>query len=106
MAVVGCRRQKKTMFKTLSEISNRPRNLGIDGIALAAGRCCMVRLIQNQEAVSGVNYSFRSTTTIIPDSCWNFFLSFLCRDPVVARSEERRVGKECRSRWSPHHSNK
>src|SRR3712207_8753738 len=23
--------------------------------------------------------------------------------PVVARSEERRVGKECRSRWSPYH---
>src|SRR5690554_7943684 len=23
-----------------------------------------------------------------------------------SRSEERRVGKECRSRWSPHHSNK
>ena len=22
---------------------------------------------------------------------------------TVARSEERRVGKECRSRWSPHH---
>ena len=25
------------------------------------------------------------------------------RDPEVARSEERRVGKECRSRWSPYH---
>src|SRR2546427_11231302 len=24
-------------------------------------------------------------------------------DPVLARSEERRVGKECRSRWSPYH---
>src|SRR5258708_39194151 len=24
-------------------------------------------------------------------------------DPVVRRSEERRVGKECRSRWSPYH---
>ena len=24
-------------------------------------------------------------------------------DPAVARSEERRVGKECRSRWSPYH---
>ena len=24
-------------------------------------------------------------------------------DQVVARSEERRVGKECRSRWSPYH---
>src|SRR2546421_11581491 len=23
--------------------------------------------------------------------------------PVGARSEERRVGKECRSRWSPYH---
>ena len=23
--------------------------------------------------------------------------------PNVARSEERRVGKECRSRWSPYH---
>ena len=24
-------------------------------------------------------------------------------DWVVTRSEERRVGKECRSRWSPYH---
>ena len=23
--------------------------------------------------------------------------------PVITRSEERRVGKECRSRWSPYH---
>src|SRR6266496_4481257 len=26
--------------------------------------------------------------------------------PAAARSEERRVGKECRSRWSPYHSKK
>src|SRR3712207_8053657 len=25
------------------------------------------------------------------------------RDGVLKRSEERRVGKECRSRWSPYH---
>ena len=25
------------------------------------------------------------------------------RDKYFARSEERRVGKECRSRWSPYH---
>ena len=24
-------------------------------------------------------------------------------DPAKCRSEERRVGKECRSRWSPYH---
>src|SRR5256886_13410567 len=28
---------------------------------------------------------------------------FAKTDAVVARSEERRVGKECRSRWSPYH---
>ena len=27
--------------------------------------------------------------------------NFICR--ALARSEERRVGKECRSRWSPYH---
>ena len=27
--------------------------------------------------MSGVNYYFRSTTTIIPDSCWNVFSPFL-----------------------------
>ena len=27
--------------------------------------------------MSGVNYSFRSTTTIFPDSCWNLFFFFL-----------------------------
>src|ERR1035438_4051705 len=26
--------------------------------------------------------------------------------PALHRSEERRVGKECRSRWSPYHSQK
>ena len=27
----------------------------------------------------------------------------LARELNVSRSEERRVGKECRSRWSPYH---
>ena len=28
---------------------------------------------------------------------------FLCEPTDFYRSEERRVGKECRSRWSPYH---
>src|SRR3712207_9571675 len=28
------------------------------------------------------------------------------RTTITVRSEERRVGKECRSRWSPYHSKK
>ena len=35
----------------------------------------------------------------------NFFLTSLGSDLLfeTTRSEERRVGKECRSRWSPYH---
>ena len=36
-----------------------------------------------------------------------FLLGFMISSPHLAktmrRSEERRVGKECRSRWSPYH---
>ena len=27
----------------------------------------------------------------------------MASSPITSRSEERRVGKECRSRWSPYH---
>src|SRR2546430_6916751 len=30
-------------------------------------------------------------------------LRLVPRAPLQSRSEERRVGKECRSRWSPYH---
>ena len=31
------------------------------------------------------------------------FVEGLTDKSLIARSEERRVGKECRSRWSPYH---
>ena len=36
---------------------------------------------------------------------WHEKITASCyKNPVgIARSEERRVGKECRSRWSPYH---
>ena len=30
-------------------------------------------------------------------------ISYICFHYELDRSEERRVGKECRSRWSPYH---
>src|SRR3989475_9251465 len=41
----------------------------------------------------------------IPTLCWYPTLPIVgnCRICLVSRSEERRVGKECRSRWSPYH---
>ena len=34
---------------------------------------------------------------------WNKLGQLFADDPMTTRSEERRVGKECRSRWSPYH---
>src|SRR2546430_9108078 len=62
----------------------------------------------------------RNATSLEPDD-WRHYLSLafvswgedrlrashkvskLCPGLALARSEERRVGKECRSRWSPYH---
>src|SRR5574341_342220 len=35
--------------------------------------------------------------------CLGYRPTDLIRTPVVATKEDRRVGKECRSRWSPYH---
>ena len=33
----------------------------------------------------------------------NFLQKYFKINRIIGRSEERRVGKECRSRWSPYH---
>src|SRR3712207_1284412 len=50
--------------------------------------------------VRGYVMSRLPTTLMISGSA--FLLSILVAIPI-GRSEERRVGKECRSRWSPYH---
>ena len=40
----------------------------------------------------------KQRTTFIPDTTGHFVVKL-----AITRSEERRVGKECRSRWSPYH---
>ena len=37
------------------------------------------------------------------EAAWHSGVSDLVLNAGVLRSEERRVGKECRSRWSPYH---
>ena len=40
------------------------------------------------------------TTQVLEEQLDRALLSI---DQIYVRSEERRVGKECRSRWSPYH---
>ena len=42
--------------------------------------------------------------TIIKDGLMSTIAPYIAPDvTILVRSEERRVGKECRSRWSPYH---
>ena len=54
----------------------------------------------------GVDYArrinlFAAATSAVAAGLW-FLIGERWLQPIV-RSEERRVGKECRSRWSPYH---
>ena len=53
-------------------------------------------------ALNKVNYSYKNGKSVLSDVSMEFekgkFYTIL-----GVRSEERRVGKECRSRWSPYH---
>src|SRR3989449_9024214 len=56
-------------------------------------------------AVDGVSWDVREgeTVALVGESGCGKSVSALSVMRLVARSEERRVGKECRSRWSPYH---
>ena len=47
--------------------------------------------------------SFLGTLYNLTDMAWIGLLGSKAVAGVGVRSEERRVGKECRSRWSPYH---
>ena len=40
---------------------------------------------------------------VLPDPLYNSKMVTRLINSIMYRSEERRVGKECRSRWSPYH---
>src|SRR2546426_12844249 len=60
---------------------------GQAGLDTAAFRACMA----SPEAAQAVQQSVKEAQTLK-----------IANTPTI-RSEERRVGKECRSRWSPYH---
>ena len=57
----------------------------------------LLRVVQILLAVDTVALEF-----VVEGLAWDA-QGFECGLDVALRSEERRVGKECRSRWSPYH---
>ena len=47
--------------------------------------------------------TYQHCKNVVLVSCWLNHRLHLGADETSLRSEERRVGKECRSRWSPYH---
>src|SRR5258705_7573089 len=48
-------------------------------------------------------FGFASRQDMFTRSTRDLYFDLGVRTEFVSRSEERRVGKECRSRWSPYH---
>src|SRR3712207_1755466 len=78
------------------------------GLTLTRGRR---RAAEQERRETAAEAGMPSHTTLPPDNLWPVALRVrpfsrltLAADaPRHVRSEERRVGKECRSRWSPYH---
>ena len=48
-------------------------------------------------------YAFAVECVLVPNGLTTGGVTGVIRMLQLTRSEERRVGKECRSRWSPYH---
>ena len=56
------------------------------------------------KALLGINGTDQDEVLLfVVQTVEDLVLSYINQDTLPARSEERRVGKECRSRWSPYH---
>jgi len=72
-----------------------------EDFAVAFGTTLLLSACMTMIAVPlGAFLAFLMVRTNLPGRSW---LEPVILVPVFVRSEERRVGKECRSRWSPYH---
>ena len=60
-------------------------------------------LIENFGGLQGALQALKSEAEKTGEPISNLFGSAEAGKLALCRSEERRVGKECRSRWSPYH---
>src|SRR3712207_7747403 len=76
------------------------RDIGVTGVQTCALPICMGRAGESQNITHQAKKMNEEALLIFRD---RFNIALSDEDARAARSEERRVGKECRSRWSPYH---
>ena len=95
---------------TFLALNRNKRSVALD-LKAAAGRAVLRRLLGRADVFvhslrAGVapdlGLDFPAVRAVNPRIVYCAVTAFGTRGPL-ARSEERRVGKECRSRWSPYH---
>src|SRR2546430_12320824 len=65
---------------------------------------CSSDLVARRQMKQTVNMKqILQQTLLLPAAAWCRLAATDVYRPPDCRSEERRVGKECRSRWSPYH---
>ena len=79
----------------LSKIGEAPLDALIANESTASRLCVLHYHPARRETLCMARWTFAATQTTLD--------SVSAQAPNSLRSEERRVGKECRSRWSPYH---
>src|SRR2546429_4163726 len=100
MIIVGESGVQHVVFVFFFQAEDGIRDVAVTGVqtcALPISRGLPIRQM-NPEA-----HSFWLRTCSRSDGCKQVDASLWFRAEGGQRSEERRVGKECRSRWSPYH---
>ena len=82
-------RRLKVIYDDMTEIitTYKPDEMGIEKLFFNTNEKNAIDVAQARAVKTDVDLAFES----------------LAQQAVCHRSEERRVGKECRSRWSPYH---
>src|SRR3712207_7450283 len=100
----------ETMVVFFLQAEDGIRNIGVTGVQTCALPILGRGPLAAQDVLPRVDEAFRARDRGVVDPVGRHgrILTHTprSRSPLPAattRSEERRVGKECRSRWSPHH---
>src|SRR5690554_8183572 len=99
---------RRALYRLSHEISEK--NKGVEDLIIVGIRTRGVPLAQRLAALIRMNEGIDLPVGVLDITFYRDDLSLVSQQPVVhkteiplriTRSEERRVGKECRSRWSP-----